>query len=78
MRALLLTDMAVYGVLLVASYFLVFRRRPPRLAPARLVVTEAIHEPAPQTLMAPPSGLQDRPFYIRPWWTLPTSVETSP
>ena len=34
MKALLLTDLLVYGLLLISSYFLVFRRSL-RLAPAR-------------------------------------------
>ena len=77
MKALLLTDLLVYGVLLVASYLLVFRRRAPELVPARVVVVE--HQPAPEPPLPAPPPLPEAPaFHLRPWWTLPTSVETSP
>ena len=76
MKALLLTDLLVYGVLLVASYLLVFRRRASELVPARVVVVERLPEPPPQP--APPPLPEAPAFHLRPWWTLPTSVETSP
>ena len=43
MKVLLLTDLFVYGLLLISSYFLVFRRSP-RLAPARAVGHEVPHD----------------------------------
>ena len=44
MKVLLLTDLLVYGLLLISSYFLVFRRSP-RLAPARVVGGEVKRDP---------------------------------
>ena len=44
MKALLLTDLLVYGLLLISSYFLVFRRSP-RLAPAPVVGGEVKRDP---------------------------------
>ena len=76
MKALLLTDLLVYGVLLVASYLLVFRRRATALVPARVVVVERLPEAPPPS--APPPLPEAPAFHLRPWWTLPTSVETSP
>lgn len=53
MKALLFTDLIVYGVLLVASYFLVFRRKPAPLDPAPMV-EQACQSPDPSSAESSP------------------------
>ena len=52
MKVLLLTDLFVYGLLLISSYFLVFRRSPRQL-PARAVGHEVPRDPIGEVAHAP-------------------------
>ena len=90
MKALLLTDLFVYGLLMISSYALVFRRSP-RLAPARAVgcevardpIGEVAHpppavKPASERGVAGPACLNPDPVTPQPWWASGVAVETSP
>ena len=92
MKVLLLTDLVVYGLLLISSYFLVFRRSPGR-EPARTIAREVPSEPIGEVAHPPlavkpssergetgPGHLIDppEPLTLRPWWASGVAVETSP